>query len=178
MCIDHINNLFDPLCIACFWSTRWIPCQLMPLLLLSPGPCLNIKTVFPKYGDSHVKDKRVMRPSYLQNTHLLFLSRTKSPWILVMAYTCSVRNQLNQCWLIANYEQTLVKSESKYGRKVFRTENACDFFCKLSAFAIGLNMLKVIWILNRVPVVAVRPVERLVIKITPRGPVRTCCVRW
>ena len=26
---------------------------------------LNIKTVFPKYVDSHVKDKTVVRPSYL-----------------------------------------------------------------------------------------------------------------
>ena len=25
---------------------------------------LNIKTVFPRYGDSHVKDKTVERPSY------------------------------------------------------------------------------------------------------------------
>ena len=24
-----------------------------------PGPCINIKTVFPRYGDSHVKDKTV-----------------------------------------------------------------------------------------------------------------------
>ena len=30
-----------------------------------PGPRLNIKTVFPMYGDSHVKDKTVVRPSYL-----------------------------------------------------------------------------------------------------------------
>ena len=29
------------------------------------GLCLNIKTIFPKYGDSHVKDKTVVRPSYL-----------------------------------------------------------------------------------------------------------------
>ena len=29
------------------------------------GPRLNIKTVFPRYGDSHVKDKTVARPSYL-----------------------------------------------------------------------------------------------------------------
>ena len=28
------------------------------------GPHLNIKTVFPRYGDSHVKDKMVVRPSY------------------------------------------------------------------------------------------------------------------
>ena len=32
---------------------------------LDPGPCLNIKTVFPRNGDSHVKDKTVVRPSYL-----------------------------------------------------------------------------------------------------------------
>ena len=32
-----------------------------------PGPHLNtcIKTVFPRYGDSHAKDKTVARPSYL-----------------------------------------------------------------------------------------------------------------
>ena len=30
-----------------------------------PGPHLNIKTVFSRYGDSHVKDKTVARPSYL-----------------------------------------------------------------------------------------------------------------
>ena len=30
-----------------------------------PGSCLNIKTVFPRYGDSHVKDKTVARPSCL-----------------------------------------------------------------------------------------------------------------
>ena len=29
------------------------------------GPHLNIKTIFPRYGDSHVKDKTVARPSYL-----------------------------------------------------------------------------------------------------------------
>ena len=29
------------------------------------GPRLNIKTVFPRYGDSHVKDKTVVRPFYL-----------------------------------------------------------------------------------------------------------------
>ena len=29
------------------------------------SPRLNIKIVFPRYGDSHVKDKTVARPSYL-----------------------------------------------------------------------------------------------------------------
>ena len=32
---------------------------------LDPGPHLNIKTLYPRYGDSHVKDKMVARPSYL-----------------------------------------------------------------------------------------------------------------
>ena len=29
------------------------------------APSLNIKTVFPRQGDSHAKDKTVARPSYL-----------------------------------------------------------------------------------------------------------------
>ena len=32
---------------------------------LRPGSRLNIKTVFPRYGDSYAKDKTVARPSYL-----------------------------------------------------------------------------------------------------------------
>ena len=41
--------------------------KLLKLLQLTwrSGSCLNIKTVFPRYGDSHVKDKTVARPSYL-----------------------------------------------------------------------------------------------------------------
>ena len=31
------------------------------------GPGLNMKTVFPRYGDSHYKDETFMRPSYLYN---------------------------------------------------------------------------------------------------------------
>ena len=30
-----------------------------------PGPRLNIKTIFPRYDNSHVKDKTVARPYYL-----------------------------------------------------------------------------------------------------------------
>ena len=32
--------------------------------LVSSGACLNIKTVFPMYGDSHGMDRTVVRPSY------------------------------------------------------------------------------------------------------------------
>ena len=30
-----------------------------------PGPRLSMNTILPRYADSHVKDKTVMRPSYL-----------------------------------------------------------------------------------------------------------------
>ena len=33
--------------------------------LKDAGPCLNIHTVFPRYGDYHAKDKTIARPSYL-----------------------------------------------------------------------------------------------------------------
>ena len=42
--------------------------RLLPSCVASmeiPGPCLNIKTIFPRHGDSHVKDKTVTRLSYL-----------------------------------------------------------------------------------------------------------------
>ena len=35
-----------------------------------PGPCLNIKTVFPGYRDSHNNDEMVVKPSYLYNGNL------------------------------------------------------------------------------------------------------------
>ena len=37
------------------------------LCLLLPWARLNIKTIFPRYGDPHVKDKTVVRPSYFQH---------------------------------------------------------------------------------------------------------------
>ena len=35
------------------------------IFMRAPGPRLNIKTVFSRYGDSHVKDKTVAIPAYL-----------------------------------------------------------------------------------------------------------------
>ena len=35
------------------------------MIAKAPGPRLNIKAVFHRYIDSHVKDKTVARPSYL-----------------------------------------------------------------------------------------------------------------
>ena len=70
-----------------------------------PGPCLNIKTVFSRYGDSHVKDKTVARPSYLwhgdpytgKTTSLywkdplcLTLDETSHFHILYIAWFCKV----------------------------------------------------------------------------------------
>ena len=36
-----------------------IPVDIIFILKWDPGPRLNIKTVFPRYGDSNVKDKTV-----------------------------------------------------------------------------------------------------------------------
>ena len=41
--------------------------QQMECPLTKPEPRLNMKTIFPRYGDSHVKDKTVVRPSYLKH---------------------------------------------------------------------------------------------------------------
>ena len=50
-----------------------------------PGPWSNIKTVFPWYGDSHVKDTTVVRPSYLYQDKLsndIKTKRLQTPWHL------------------------------------------------------------------------------------------------
>ena len=44
------------------------------------GLCLNIKTVFPRYGDSHVKDKTVLRLSYLKHWDLYTGKTTSLYW--------------------------------------------------------------------------------------------------
>ena len=36
------------------------------VVITSSGPCFNIKIIFLRYGDAHVKDKTVTRLSYLQ----------------------------------------------------------------------------------------------------------------
>ena len=38
-------------------------------------PPLNINTFFPRYGDSHVKDKMVARPSYIFNMEIPIMVR-------------------------------------------------------------------------------------------------------
>ena len=42
-----------------------VPRNSVPWERWESGSRLNIKTAFPRYGDSHVKDKTVVRPSYL-----------------------------------------------------------------------------------------------------------------
>ena len=48
--------------VVVYWRNMW---SLLSVTLITPGPRLNIKTIFPRYGDSHVKDKTVARLSYL-----------------------------------------------------------------------------------------------------------------
>ena len=62
-CISKPNNIHHK-----------IPCESLlhtssPYEPANPqsGPCLNIKTAFSRYRDSHAKDKTVARPSYLEH---------------------------------------------------------------------------------------------------------------
>ena len=52
-----INLVRGHFCLERWWN----------ILATAPGHRLNIMTVFPRYVDSHVKDKTVARPSYLQH---------------------------------------------------------------------------------------------------------------
>ena len=60
-CIQHSKEKVDSR--SNIEHTKDTPCLALPGKL--SWPCLNIKTVFPRYGYSHVKDKKVTRPSYL-----------------------------------------------------------------------------------------------------------------
>ena len=64
------NYLTTCLCLSKLftgiWVTSGLPCSQWMVDVshvaaqnCQPGPRLNIKTVFPRYGDSHVKDKTV-----------------------------------------------------------------------------------------------------------------------
>ena len=57
----YISMALEPI------SAAAIPIPSESKVTQGSGPRLNIKTVFPRYGDSHVKDKTVMRPSYLSH---------------------------------------------------------------------------------------------------------------
>ena len=54
-----------PSCSSWCHCNGWPHLCMMAWPTMALGPCLNIKTVFPKYGDSHFKDKKVTIPSYL-----------------------------------------------------------------------------------------------------------------
>ena len=81
-------TIFDVVFFICAWINGWVnngeagdlrryrahydvtvmwPARELVLLhaVTFAGPGLNIKTTFPSYGDSHVKDKTAARPSYL-----------------------------------------------------------------------------------------------------------------
>ena len=59
-------------CTVCCCQGSTLRCVVMclnwagiGLMLLTSRSCLNIKTIFPRYGDPHVIDKKVTRLSYL-----------------------------------------------------------------------------------------------------------------
>ena len=60
-----LNSILAMWLLPNFVHDSCVCCHYMCKALLRSGPCLNIKTVFPRYGESHAKDKTVARPSYL-----------------------------------------------------------------------------------------------------------------
>ena len=57
-----------------------------------PGPCRNIRTAFPKYGDSHVKDKTVVPYNGIS------IIKIRRPWgrfLFVMGLPILVRRHLH-----------------------------------------------------------------------------------
>ena len=70
-----------PWLLLCRWWPQ--PVQAMTeaspsVRYIDPGPRLNIKTVFPRYRDSHVKDKTVSRPTVLFLTWGSYTGKTTS----------------------------------------------------------------------------------------------------
>ena len=62
-----------------------------PTTNMKPGGCLNIKTVFPMYGDSHVKDMTVGEAVLSFNMGIPILVRRHiyieaAPWWLLAAW--------------------------------------------------------------------------------------------
>ena len=65
-CYDMLNEEIRYVIFLC--QTNWVQFDWQnglvttfhPLLVTRLGPCLNIKTVFPRYGDSHVIDKTLI----------------------------------------------------------------------------------------------------------------------
>ena len=53
-----LKCIVELLCVGARWTHNCIKST-------EPGPHSNIKTVVPRYGGSHVKDKTVVRPSHL-----------------------------------------------------------------------------------------------------------------
>ena len=65
---ESMSDWWIPLMRACHVDRISIPCHhhkggVFHGMKCQTGPHLNIKTVFPRYGDFHVKDKTVAKPS-------------------------------------------------------------------------------------------------------------------
>ena len=58
--MNDVNNLvYNTSGVSLQWFHVNIMASQIKENTKAPGPRLNIKTIFPRYGDSHVKDKTV-----------------------------------------------------------------------------------------------------------------------
>ena len=53
--------------ISKYTQVNNVGCDYSCMPKLNSGPFFNITSIFPKYGDSLVKDQMVARPSYLKH---------------------------------------------------------------------------------------------------------------
>ena len=60
----------------CISQKRYPPRTLSEPLRWHPGGCLNIKMLSYQYRDPHVRDKTVLRPSYLKTWESPYLGKT------------------------------------------------------------------------------------------------------
>ena len=111
----QITNPFGVICSICREPrTRWGFCRVS----FRSGSRLNIKTVFPRYGDSHVKDKTVARPSYLWHGHpytgkttYFYIETAPSPRPFFKSTSPSAVKQPWSIWV--NHSHTSAKNEDE-----------------------------------------------------------------
>ena len=91
------------------------------VLVQSSGPCLNIKTVFGRYGDPHVKDKLWDRLIFNMGIPILvrrYLYIETAPWLLQHMTAVS-----HETWQCCSFCKSTKEIKIMNGRIRFHTKN-------------------------------------------------------
>ena len=112
-----------------------------------PGPCLNINTVFLRYGDSHVKDKTVTRPSYFQHGDPSTGKTTSLYWDDPQAFcvtgsiatTLLIVQQIGPCFSASSQRAEYTTVSSYFGVKPKGWIRSSDFWPQGSLHTLGAD---------------------------------------